>query len=70
MLLTPLKHRLRDGTMAQPLAYILRTKPAEVASLGLRRCSHRTTTGEFPILVAVRHARITPDFGLGLDRET
>lgn len=66
MLLTPLKHALPDGSIAQPLSYILQTQPAEVASLGIDTLFASHDYRGVPVLVAVRHARVTPDFGLGL----
>lgn len=66
MLLTPLKYPLPDGSTAQPLSYALQTKPAEVAALGIDSLFFSRDYRGIPVLVAVRHARITPDFGFGL----
>jgi len=66
MLLTPLKYPLPDGSTAQPLSYVLQTKPAEVAALGIDSLFSSQDYRGVPVLVAVRHARITPDFGFGL----
>ena len=65
-LLTPLKYKLPDGSDALPLSYVLQTKPAEVASLGVEALFSSRDYRGVPILAAVRHARITHDFGIGL----
>lgn len=65
-LLTPLKYSLPDGSPAQPLSHILQTKPAEVAALGVDTLLVALDYRGVPVFAAVRHVRITPDFGFGL----
>ena len=65
-LLTPLKYRLPDGSAAQPLSYTLQTKPAEVAAMGVDTLLVSRDYRGVPVFAAVRHVRITPDFGFGL----
>lgn len=65
-LLFPLKYPLPDGAAAEPYAYTLRTKSAEVVALGIEALFSAHDYRGVPVLAAVRVARITPDFGLGL----
>ncbi|HSW63026.1 MAG TPA: PAS domain-containing protein [Dissulfurispiraceae bacterium] len=65
-LLTPLKYNLPDGSAAQPLSYTLETKQAEIASLGIEALFSSVDYRGVPVIAAVRHVRVMPDFWLGL----
>lgn len=65
-LLTPLKYKLPDGSVARPFKYHLATKPAEFASWGIDGVQKALDYRGVPVVAVTRNFRITPDFGLGI----
>ncbi len=65
-LLAPLKHDLPNGSIARPLSYKIAAKPAELASMGIDSILMADDYRGEPVIAAVRHYRITPDYGIGL----
>src|SRR6185369_2993348 len=64
-LLTPLKYKLPDGTVARPLENRLQTKPAEFASWGIDGIQNAFDYRGVPVVAVTRNIRVIPDFGLG-----
>ncbi|MBU1109489.1 MAG: HAMP domain-containing protein [Candidatus Riflebacteria bacterium] len=65
-LLAPLKHPLRDGSRAKPLSYYISAEPAKFAASGVEGTMIAKDYRGEPVIAAIRHLRITPDFGLGM----
>jgi len=66
LLLTPLQHTLRDGKVASPLHYTLRTKAAEFAIWGVDGLIESTDYRGVEVVSVVRHLRITSGFSLNM----
>jgi PAS domain S-box-containing protein len=65
-ILSPLKYPLAGNKEAAPLEYRVDSKSAELAALGIDGIVFgEDYTGE-PVIAAVRHVRLTSDFGLGM----
>ncbi len=65
-LLSPLKHRLSDGTVARPLEYRLLSKPAQFASQGVEGIHKVSDYRGIPVVSVTRNYQVTPDFNLGI----
>ena len=65
-LLTPLKYKLPDGTVARPLEYRMKTKPAEFAGWGIDGIQNALDYRGVPVVAVTRNIRVIPDFGLGI----
>jgi PAS domain S-box-containing protein len=65
-LLAPLKHPLPDGSAARPLRYMLKTAAADYATWGNETVLRSVDYRGVPVMAAIRHYRVTPDFGLGI----
>jgi signal transduction histidine kinase/CheY-like chemotaxis protein/HAMP domain-containing protein len=66
-IVTSLSHPLRDGSIAQPLVYRLDTVPAHMAARGEEGLVEAIDYRGIPVLAAVRHIRLTQDWGWGLE---
>jgi len=66
IILTPLKHPLKDGSIARPLEYKIRTKPAIFAVRGEEGIIESEDYRGELVLAAFRHIRITSDQGWGM----
>lgn len=65
-ILTSLKHPLADGTIARPLEYQIKAKPAQLAAGGEEGITEAEDYRGEPVLAAFRHIRITPELGWGM----
>lgn len=65
-ILSPLKYNLPGQIKASPLAYQLATKPAELAAWGIDGQLFSKDYRGVDVIAAVRHIRITPEFGIGM----
>ena len=65
-ILTSLKHRLTDGTEAQPLEYQIQAKPATFAARGKEGIIATRDYRDVPVLAAYRHIHISPELGWGM----
>lgn len=65
-LMAPLKYNLPDGTVARVFDHQLSFKAAEFAAWGIDGVIESEDYRGLPIIAAVRHYRVTPDFGLGI----
>ncbi len=66
LILSPLRHHLPEGGSASPLAYRLETEEARYAAWGIAGAMYSTDYRGIPVLAAVRHLRLAPDFGIGM----
>lgn len=66
LLLTPLRHRLEDGTVAQPFSYHIRDIPAKMAAGGHEGSLTLHDYRGKQVLAAFRHLRLSSELGLGL----
>ncbi len=65
-ILSPLKYPLPGNRTAEILEYKLHTKSAEMAAWGIDGTIFYQDYRGLPAIAAVRHLRITPEFGIGL----
>lgn len=65
-LLTPLRYPLENGEPAIPLQTKVETKMAKFAAWGNDGVMQAPDCRGVPVLSAVRHLRVLPDFGLGM----
>ncbi len=63
-ILSPLKYKLPDGTVAKPLEYRLATKPVDFASRGIDGIQRAADYRSVSVVAAIRNCQVTPDFGL------
>lgn len=66
IILTPLKYLLPGNRRAEPLEYKLDTKAAELAAWGIDGVVMANDYRGIPAIAAIRHLRITSEFGIGL----
>ena len=65
-ILTELKHKLGDGTIAEPLVYEINAKPAILAAKGQEGTIAAKDYRGVPVLAAYRYLSISPEVGWGL----
>jgi PAS domain S-box-containing protein len=65
-ILSPLKYPLPGNKKAEPLEYKVDTKPAELAVLGIDGIVFGDDYTGTPVIAAIRHIRLTSEFGLGM----
>lgn len=66
ILLTPLPYPLQNGAPAIPLQTKIETKMAQLAAWGNDSVMQEPDYRGVPVLGAVRHIRVLPDFGVGM----
>lgn len=65
-LLTPLRHRLPDGSTAEPLNYTLSTRSADFAAWGVDGLVEALDYRGVPVVSIVRHMRLTSFFAVSM----
>lgn len=65
-LLTPLAHKLKNGSIAEPLQHTMHTKAAEFAAWGVDSLLETKDYRGVDVVSAVRHIRLTEDYAISM----